>query len=171
MYRKLTVPVRTIFRAVVALLSGRLPIERIDFLALFSLSDRCPLIIEWRLLFYHVRSVRGYERWTVVTADSEYESSYLLPCVLRVHFKYAMAADKDFFIYADRSKLHDFSNTEYRVEKLVALKNLKSAIKRKPGDLAQTNDACQYGCGVPLYVLRFRVCQRTEVARGTGDSY
>lgn len=37
--------------------------------------------------------------------------------------------DKDFFIYADRSKLRIPSSTEYRVEKLLDLKHLKQSVR------------------------------------------
>lgn len=40
-------------------------------------------------------------------------------------------ADYDFYIYTDRSKLRTTSKTEYRVKKLLRLKDLKPAIKCK----------------------------------------
>lgn len=38
-------------------------------------------------------------------------------------------ADKDFFIYTDRNKLRTTSTIEYRVEKLLKPKELKTHIK------------------------------------------
>jgi len=38
-------------------------------------------------------------------------------------------ANKDFFIYTDRNKLRTPSNVEYRVDKLLKPKELKSSIK------------------------------------------